>query len=49
MSNFETVFLADNLSPITSIDLADGPMKIIPALITLEAKAAFSDKNPYPG
>ena len=45
----ETVFFADNLSPINSIASGEGPIKIIPDLITFFAKEAFSDKNPYPG
>ena len=36
----------DNLSPITSIDSGDGPMKIKPASCTFREKSAFSDKKP---
>ena len=43
------VILAVILSPIISIALGDGPIQLIPALITASAKSARSDKNPKPG
>ena len=37
------------LSPIVSSNSESGPTKVIPASTQARAKAAFSDKNPYPG
>ena len=40
---------AFNLSPITEITFAEGPIQIIFSFLTFLAKEAFSDRNPYPG
>jgi hypothetical protein len=37
------------LSPIVSMALGGGPMKVAPAAATARANAAFSARNPYPG
>jgi hypothetical protein len=34
---------------MTSIASGDGPIQVSPAAVTASAKAARSDKNPYPG
>ncbi len=41
--------LATAFDPIASIALAGGPTKVTFASSHAAAKAAFSDKNPYPG
>src|SRR5688572_5060472 len=43
------VAFARDLSPSRVIVSAEGPMKFTPQLLQIEAKLAFSLKNPYPG
>ena len=43
------VLRAAALSPMRSIDSADGPMNVRPAAVTARTKSAFSARNPYPG
>ena len=43
------VLLLSNLSPITCIACALGPMKTTPRFASSFANSLFSDKNPYPG
>ena len=40
---------AASLSPMVSITSGVGPTQARPASVTARAKAAFSDRNPYPG
>ena len=47
--DFSAISLAFNLSPMTFITWGDGPIQINLLLLTFLAKAAFSDKKPYPG
>ena len=43
------IFRAETLSPKALIAAGGGPIQIKPASITLCAKSAFSERNPYPG
>ena len=46
---FFAIALAEALSPIWRIALAEGPTNFKPQLATISANCSFSDKNPYPG
>ncbi len=37
------------LSPMSRMASGDGPMKVMPQARQISAKAAFSDRRPYPG
>jgi hypothetical protein len=41
--------LAVSLTPIAAMAAGGGPTQVSPASTTARAKAAFSDRNPYPG
>ncbi len=43
------IWRAETLSPSKRIAAGGGPIQIKPASITICAKSAFSERNPYPG
>ena len=43
------VALAATLSPMARMCSGRGPMNVIPCSSTIDAKRAFSERNPYPG